>query len=121
VMDRIFSGFLYFPLLVSFHRDSPYSSSYSITNLGHSGLSLFQHSHYIVFSSVVVQVVVFLLDGNSEVVQGACCLPIDERVGTNCVCRYKGFLLRMWHEVRLKFLRSFCGQEECTLLFAVNI
>jgi hypothetical protein len=44
---------------------------------------------------VVVQVVVFLLDDNSEVVLGACCLPLYEHVGTTCVCMYIICLLRV--------------------------
>jgi hypothetical protein len=51
------------------------SSSYSITSLGHCGLFRSQLSYRLVVSYVVVQVVVFLLDDNSEVVLGACCLP----------------------------------------------
>jgi hypothetical protein len=50
------------------------SSSYSITNLGQGGLFRSQMSYRLVVSYVVVQVVVFLLDDNSEVVLGACCL-----------------------------------------------
>jgi hypothetical protein len=33
---------------------------------------------------MVVQVVVFSLDDNSEVGLGACCLPFYEHVGTTC-------------------------------------
>jgi hypothetical protein len=93
---------------------------YSITNLGQGGLFRSQLSCRLVASKVVVQVVVFLLDDNSKVVLGACCLPFYEHVGTTCVCMYKVFLLRVWHGILLKF-RSFCGQEGCSLLFALNI
>jgi hypothetical protein len=44
-----------------------------------------------------------------------------EHVATTCVYMYIICLLRMWHGAIPKFLRFFCGQEECTLLFAVNI
>jgi hypothetical protein len=47
------------------------SSSYSITNLGQGGLFQSQHSRQPVASSLVVQVVVFLLDDTLEVVLGA--------------------------------------------------
>jgi hypothetical protein len=97
-----------------------FSSSYSITNLGRGGLFRSQQSCRLVISWVVVQVVVFLLDDNLEVVSGDCC-PFYEHVGANCVCRDNVFLLRVWHGILLKFLRSFCSQEECNLLFAVNI
>jgi hypothetical protein len=63
----------------------PKTSSYSITNLGQGGRIRFQHSSRLVISSVVVQVVVFLLDDNLNVVYGACSPPFDECVGPNCV------------------------------------
>jgi hypothetical protein len=85
------------------------SSSYSITNLGQGGLFRSQLSYRLVVSSVVIQVVVFLLDDNSEVVLGACCLPFHEHIGTTCVCMYMICLLRVWHGLLLKFLRFFCG------------
>jgi hypothetical protein len=58
------------------------SSSYSVTNLGQGDLFRFQLSYRLVVSSVVVQVVVFLLDDNLVLVHGVCCLPFAERVGT---------------------------------------
>jgi hypothetical protein len=61
---------------------------------------------HLIVSKVVIQVVVFLWDDISEVVLGACYLPFSERVGTNCVCMYKVFLLRLSHGV-IKVLRSF--------------
>jgi hypothetical protein len=64
------------------------SSSHTITNLGHGGLFRSQLSYRLVVSSVVDQVVVFLLDVILEVVQKACSLSFDERVGTNRVSLY---------------------------------
>jgi hypothetical protein len=57
---------------------------------------------------VVVQVVVFLLVDNSEVVLGACCIPFYEHVGTTCVYMFKICILRVCHGVLLKLL-LFCG------------
>jgi hypothetical protein len=69
-------------LLSSVHLpsdDSVMSSpSYSITNLDQGALFRSQLSYRLVVSYVIVQVVVFLLDDNSEVVLGACCLPLYE-------------------------------------------
>jgi hypothetical protein len=42
---------------------------------------------------VVVPVAVFLLDDNSKVVLGVCCLPFYEHVGTSCVDYTSEFLL----------------------------
>jgi hypothetical protein len=49
------------------------------TKLRQSDLFRSQHSRRLVVSSVVVQVVVFLLDDILEVVLGACSLPFDDR------------------------------------------
>jgi hypothetical protein len=64
-------------------------------NLGQGCLFRSQHSRRLVASSVVVEVVVFLLDDNLKVVLEAYSLPFDESVGTNCVCKYTVFLLKM--------------------------
>jgi hypothetical protein len=64
-------------------------------NLVQGVLFLSQLSCRLVVSYVVVQVVVILLDDNSEVVLGACCLPFYEHVGTTCVCTYIICLIRL--------------------------
>jgi hypothetical protein len=80
------------------------SSSYSITNLGQGGLFRSQLSYHLVVTKVVIQIVVFLLVDNSQVVLGACCLPLYEHVGTTCDCMYIICLLR---EFFLNFFGSF--------------
>jgi hypothetical protein len=62
--------------------------------LGHGGLFRSEHWRRLVVSYVVIQVVVFLLDDNSEVVLEAYSVPFDEPFGANCVCVYKVFLLK---------------------------
>jgi hypothetical protein len=81
--------------LVVFIDRNKTSSSYSTTNLGQGGLFRSQESRRLIVSSVFVQVVIFLLDDNLEVVLGACSPPLDGCVGIDCVCMYKVFLLRV--------------------------
>jgi hypothetical protein len=66
---------------------------------------------------VVVQVTVFLLDDNLKVVSRACGLPFDERFDEVFLQKKKKRNVRF----PVQFLRFFCGQEQCVLLFAVNI
>jgi hypothetical protein len=49
-----------------------------MTNLGQGGLFQSQHSCHQVISSVVIQVIVFLLDNNLKVALRACSLPFDD-------------------------------------------
>jgi hypothetical protein len=46
--------------------------------------------------------VVLLLDDNLKVGHGACSPPLEERVGTNCVCMCKVLQLMIQHGVVLK-------------------
>jgi hypothetical protein len=73
VLRRMF-GLKRYEVIIRF-KSSSSSSSYSITKSGQGVLFRSQHSYRLVVSSLVVQVVVFLLDGILEVVYGACSLP----------------------------------------------
>jgi hypothetical protein len=105
--------------LVPNSSSSSLSSSYCIMNLGQGCLFRCQHSRHPVVVSVVVQVV-FLLDDILEVVLRACSLPSDDCVGTKCVCMYKVFLLKIWHGVLLKPLRSFVVCKSTLLMFSTG-
>jgi hypothetical protein len=61
------------------------------------------------------------LDDILEVLYGACSLLLDERFEPVVSVCTKFFLLKFQRGFLLKYLPFFCGQEECTLLFVVNI
>jgi hypothetical protein len=115
------------------HKWRQTSSSYSTTNLGQSGLFRSQHSRRPVISSVVAQVVVFLLDDILKVVHGICSVPFDEHSGTNFFSTYTvsskdvtcsskissliSWLRRVYPPVHRKYLRSeahFCCRRGTT-------